>query len=131
MNTLITGQCLCGSITYRCEAEPGFSLLCQCTQCQKITGAGHSAQFSMSADTTVILGTVKTYTLTSDAGNSVVSAFCPTCGNPIYKTTSVMPDAYFFHAATLDDPSLFKPEIAVYANSAQHWDFIDPDVKRQ
>jgi len=36
-----------------------------------------------------------------------------------------------FHAATLDDPSIFKPQMVVFHNSAQPWDYIDPLIEKK
>lgn len=131
MNAPYSGSCLCGSVTYTCHTDPKFSILCQCWQCQKITGSGHSAQFAVDATETKINGTVKNYLLQSDAGNTVESAFCPQCGNPIYKTTSMMPDTYVFHASTLDKAAEFNPQMVVYSGSAQPWDHVDPQLERK
>lgn len=131
MNQTVSGRCSCGAISYVCDEEPGFSVMCQCRQCQRITGTGHSAQFALSANKTTISGSVQTYTLTSDSGNEVLSAFCGTCGNPIYKTTSMMPDKLLFHAATLDAPEQYQPQMLVHRESAQPWDCVHPDVERK
>jgi len=129
MATSLSGSCICGAVTYVCNAKPKFSILCQCTQCQKITGSGHSAQFAVDANKTNVDGVVNTYKLQSDAGNVVESAFCPACGNPMFKTTSAMPQTYVFHASTLDDPAKFNPEMVVYSRSAQQWDFTNPRLE--
>lgn len=131
MSEQYTGQCVCGSIKYTCNTEPMFSLMCQCRQCQRITGTGHSVQFAVDANETTIEGKVSTYDLTSDAGNDVKSAFCGQCGNPIYKTTSMNPGMLVFHAATLDNPSLVSPQMVVHSSSAQPWDCIDPSIERK
>ena len=131
MKEIFSGQCLCGSVSYVSSAVPKFSLMCQCRQCQKITGAGHSAQFAVDATRTKIIGEVQSYTMKADSGNDVTSVFCGNCGNPIYKMTSMMPDTFVFHAATLDDPSSFKPQMVVYSDSAQPWDCIDPAIERK
>lgn len=131
MKARITGRCACGSITYECSEAPKFSIMCQCRQCQRTTGAGHTAQFAVNVSKSTINGNVKFFDLTSDTGNTVKSAFCETCGNPIYKTTSMAPDLIMFHAATLDDPSTYQPQMVVYSNFAQAWDQIDPDIPRK
>ncbi len=130
MTDKFSGRCSCGEISYGSTAKPKFSLFCQCRQCQRITGTGHSAQFAIEAKNTTIKGNVKSYGLTADSGNDVIAAFCGTCGNPMYKTTSAMPGMLVFHAATLDNPALFEPQMLVNASSAQPWDSIDPTVKR-
>jgi len=61
----------------------------------------------------------------------MTSEFCSTCGNPIFKTSSRYPDLYFFHAATLEDPSLFKPTRAVWCGSYQAWDSLNPALKQE
>jgi len=124
MQSKLSGQCSCGEISYTFSEEPKFSLMCQCRQCQRITGTGHAVQFAVETDKTSIVGNVQTYKLKADSGNDVLSAFCGSCGNPIYKTTSGMPEMIVFHAATLDDPSLLQPQMVVNSDSAQPWDYI-------
>lgn len=131
MTERLTGTCECGKISYECGSVPKFTLMCQCRQCQRITGAGHSAQFAVAEKDTVLTGSVKTHTLNADSGNVVISAFCGNCGNPIYKTTSMMPDTLLFHAATLDDPGIFDPQMVVFSKSAQPWDHINPSIERK
>ena len=128
---LITGRCACGSIRYECTTEPQFSMMCQCRQCQRITGTGHSAQFAVTLESTEIQGHLNTFKLTSDAGNEVISAFCGNCGNPIFKTTSMAEQFIMFHAATLDDPSMYKPQMVVYAEFGHPLDHIDSTLPRK
>lgn len=123
------GGCACGAIRYRLRGEPQFSLHCFCRQCQRITGAGHASQFSARADAMSLRGELRFYELAADSGNTVRSGFCPTCGSPILKKSSGFPDLVFIHAATLDDPSLFKPQKAVWSSGRQPWDTIDPALE--
>jgi len=131
MDMKFTGGCICGAISYECSDAPKFSMICQCRQCQRITGAGHAAQFAVDISKSKIKGDVKFFDLTSEAGNLVKSAFCGTCGNPIYKKTSMAPDLIMFHAATLDEPSSYQPEMVVYSKYGQAWDKIDPEIPRK
>ena len=34
----ISGKCLCGLIQYESDAEPVFTIVCHCTDCQRQTG---------------------------------------------------------------------------------------------
>jgi hypothetical protein len=47
-------------------------------------------------------------------------SFCQNGGSPLYKTSSGFPDLIFFHAATLDDPSQYRPQSVVWARSGSH-----------
>ncbi|GFO71277.1 hypothetical protein BJAS_P0635 [Bathymodiolus japonicus methanotrophic gill symbiont] len=126
---LLKGQCLCSSVQYEIEGEPQLSFLCQCRQCQKITGTGHSAELVVSEKVVSIAGKLQGYEMKSDNGNTVVSQFCPTCGNPIYKKSAGFPSLLFFHAATLESPNIFNPQRVFWASSSQSWDFIDPELE--
>ena len=57
------GGCMCGAIRYELQTEPRLSFLCQCRECQRITGTGHSAEFVVSAKDTMISGELKFYGL--------------------------------------------------------------------
>lgn len=44
--------------------------------------------------------------------------------------TSGLPDVSFLTAGSLDDPAMFSPGIVVFAESAQPWDMLDPQLRR-
>lgn len=131
MVKVLTGQCACGRIGYKVSAETKFSLICHCRQCQRITGTGHAAQFAVPEDKTEVSGSLTFYDQTADSGNTVSSGFCAECGSPVLKKTTAMPDTLFFHAATLDEPSLFSPDMVVFDHAAPPWDHVDPEVPRK
>ena len=60
----------------------------------------------------------------ADSGNDIVRAFCPTCGSGIYSRNAGMPHLIFLRASALDDPSLFAPQLAVWAARAPAWDAV-------
>lgn len=130
MKENISGRCACGAIKYTTAAEPQFSLICQCRQCQRISGSGHAAQFAVPAEETIIDGELRFYEQQAESGNTVSSGFCSTCGSPMLKKTTKMPELLFFHAGTMDDPSIFSPQVVVYEDSKQPWDHVDPAIPR-
>lgn len=64
----------------------------------------------------------------ADSGNRVEHHFCPDCGSPLFGNSSGMPDAIAFRAATLDDPTWFRPQFHIFTASAQPWAQIPADV---
>lgn len=128
--SILTGGCLCGRVRYEADADFRFAFHCQCRQCQYISGTGHSSQFAVPAGRIKLDGQLHYYELKADSGNTVSSGFCPHCGNPVLKKTMGFPDTLFIHAATLDDPSLFSPTKLAWHDSAQAWDFMDPQLER-
>lgn len=126
---LLKGNCLCGSVKYEVTGKSHLSFLCQCRQCQKITGSGHSAEFVVPEKMVSLSGELKSYEMKSDQGSTVSSQFCPTCGNPILKKSSGYPGFVFFHAATLEKPELFEPEKVFWCSSGQPWDHVNPKLE--
>lgn len=120
--TKMKGQCMCGNIKVEINGAAEFSIICACTQCQKITGTGHAPAFSVLSSNTSVTGELSLYEQKADDGNSVTNTFCSNCGNPIYKMTTAMPKHLFFHISVIDDNSWFKPDHVVYTDSAQVWD---------
>ena len=126
MAEVLRGGCACGRIRYEVGAAPAFSLLCKCRQCQRISGSGHSAQFAALAASTRIHGELRYHDYTADSGNLVSSGFCPTCGNPVLKKPADYPQFVFIHAATLDEPQAYRPQMVVFSQNGQSWDHVDP-----
>ncbi len=108
-----------------------FSILCQCRQCQRISGAGHAAQFAVDADRAQVHGDVRTYDLPADSGNTSTSGVCGDCGSPVLKRSSGYPQLLFLHAATLDAPAAFRPQMVVYSRFGQPWDTVAPELPRK
>lgn len=124
----IAGGCACGSIRYRSTGEILFAAHCYCRDCQKATGTGQASFFILAKSETDVDGEPSTWMTTGESGNTVYRGFCETCGSPVYNTNTGYPENLFVHAATLDDPSLFTPERAVYRDKAQPWVAIDPSL---
>ncbi|MBL6932834.1 MAG: GFA family protein [Rhodospirillales bacterium] len=129
MSDAITGGCQCGAVRYECTEEPVFAGHCQCTNCQKFSGTGHASNMLFSKAAFSTTGDTSTYEYQADSGNTLTRHFCPKCGSPVYGTTDANVDAVMIRAGGLDDPSIFEANFALYSESAQAWDTIDPSIK--
>ncbi len=108
----ITGQCLCGAITYRVEGPILEHNQCGCRGCQKATGAlqtpwlvVHESDFALTA------GAPKRVSNPTYGGceNHGEHAFCPDCGTQLFwfRDGGGKVD---ITAGSLDDPSVFQPK---------------------
>ncbi|GAA5161619.1 GFA family protein [Viridibacterium curvum] len=130
MNEPYTGGCACGAIRFEIASEPLFQNHCQCLDCQRKSGTGHGSYLSFSRQGVKQTGDAKLWDILADSGNVKTRAFCPTCGSPVYMTFAAMPDIFTVHAASLDDPSRFKPQVIAYTVRGQAWDKLDPALPR-
>ena len=119
----LEGRCLCGGVTYSCDADPVLACICHCTECQRQTGSAFSSLVAVPADRLEVRGeTLRTFvTVGDDHGTPTRRSFCSACGSPIVSRIEAVPDLAFVKAGTLDDPSGQVPSIEFWASSAQPW----------
>lgn len=127
MTKAYTGGCACGAIRYEITAEPIFSNHCQCRDCQQVSGTGHGSYitFANRADVT-LQGQATQWDRVADSGQVKSHGFCPSCGSPVYLTFAAMPALFTIHAASLDQPERFRPQLVTYAIRGHAWDHLDP-----
>lgn len=126
-----SGGCLCGAIRYESRAAPLFSINCHCRDCQRTTGTAYAPVLAVPRDAlSITQGEPTYYTSQSDSGETVSRGFCPECGSGIFSKLSANPDIVGLKAASLDDPSWFRPAVDIYTDSAQPWDVMNPDLPK-
>ena len=131
MPRLYAGCCACGAIRYETTSEPVFENHCQCRDCQRRSGTGHGSYLTFPRRAEVsIAGTASTWRVAGDSGNDKIHGFCPTCGTPVHLSFAAMPELIAVHAASLDDPGQFVPEVVTYAARGHAWDTIDAALPR-
>ncbi|WP_423601915.1 GFA family protein [Sphingomonas sp. MS122] len=126
MTSPYTGACACGAIRYEIAEEPAIMNLCQCRQCQRESGSGHGAHLTFAGATVTVSGNPVWWESVGENGTRKRRGFCPTCGSPMFIALPDMPEIFITSAASLDDPSRYRPQ-AIYWTAAGHaWDRIDP-----
>jgi hypothetical protein len=104
---------------------------CQCRDCQRRSGAGHGSYLTFTDKWNVKLkGEARHWAIAGDSGNIKTHSFCPTCGSPVYLTFTAMPDLFTVHAASLDDPSRYEPQMVTYGVRGYAWDHVDPALPK-
>ncbi|ARN73093.1 GFA family protein [Oceanicoccus sagamiensis] len=126
----VTGQCLCGQITYELKAAPTITGVCHCKNCQRQAGSAFSTLAAVAvSDFKFTAGQPKLYRDSdTDSGNRVKRYFCDHCGSPLYSAVSSKPDTVYLKAGTLDDTSGFIPQFNVWCDSKQDWVILDEGV---
>jgi hypothetical protein len=66
----------------------------------------------------------------ADSGNVKTRGFCPICGSPVYLTFAAMPDLFTVHAASLDDPGRYTPQVVTYGLRGNAWDHLDETLPK-
>ncbi len=124
MSKKVEGGCQCGAVRYTSEIEPFITFNCHCTHCQQASGAPFTTAVAVPADQATVTGETRVNSLTSDRGTPVHRHHCAACGAYVYGISEGF-QAAAFNAVTLDDASWVRPEMEVYASSAQPWSKLD------
>jgi len=127
----LTGGCLCGAIRYESEAEATAMLKCHCRDCQRAGGSGYAPVLAVPAAAVKVTGTPRYYKTVGDAGKGVERGFCTNCGSQVLVKLERLPDVLGLQAASLDDPSLFRPKLDLFTSSAWAWDPISPSTEQR
>jgi hypothetical protein len=129
MKLPFTGGCLCGNIRYECSVEPIFMGNCHCRDCQQATGTAFAAAILVPRAAVTIVGTATYYEAPGDSGAMIGRGFCPNCGSRLFSKPP-SPEFMGIYAGSLDDPSWFQPGADFYTDSAQPWDYMNPDLPK-
>ena len=90
------------------------------------SGTGHGSYLTFASRKGVTLrGQATEWAVAGDSGNVKSHAFCPACGAPVYLTFKAWPELFTIHAASLDDPARYKPQMVTYGVRGHAWDHVD------
>jgi hypothetical protein len=123
-----TGGCLCGAVRYEARGEPGLMGYCFCADCRKASGSGFIPFIGVASDVVKITGTVIIHTLKHEDGRKAVRNACAVCGGLVYGGEVGNPRGHTIYAGSLDDPSLFKPSIAIFTRDKPDWVVVPPGL---
>ncbi len=110
---MVEGGCYCGAVRYKVEGDAIMQAQCHCRECQYISGGSPNVTIGFPvAAFSYTRGEPRAFQR-SDLENGVVREFCPECGTHLVAKPPAMPLA-LIKAGTLDDPSQFSPQMAIY-----------------
>ena len=83
-----------------------------------------------SAAALTITGRWTVHTVTHADGRSATRNSCLVCGGLVFGGELGKSDTYNIYAGSLDDPSQFKPTMAMFTRDAPSWVTISPELKQ-
>jgi hypothetical protein len=125
--TRYTGGCLCGALRYEATGAPTMTGHCYCSDCRKASGSGFIPFMGFDAGNIRFTGTSKIFE--SQALRGVATRnFCPKCSSLVFGGIVGESDSFTIYAGSLDDPSLFKPKIAIFNQGRPDWAMVPPGL---
>jgi hypothetical protein len=119
----VHGRCHCGQITYEADLDPNMVGVCNCTDCQMLTGTAFRVSARVAGDKFRLLtGNPKSYVKVAESGNRRVHSFCPDCGTPVFARPFEDPPAtYSLRIGCLDERANLPPKMQIWCASALPW----------
>jgi len=114
---MITGQCLCGKISYQITAQPLGAGNCHCGNCRRTSGAAFSSWAYFEKSKFALNGQLTQY----KSSDWAERGFCPQCGSQIICYDSRLPDCVAITVGSLDNPNDIVPQIDAWTSSRLNW----------
>lgn len=114
--TKFRGGCLCNAVRYATTADPLNQRICHCRECQKAIGAAFNARILLRIDDVSITGPITTFY----SSETLERGSCPRCGSSIFSRR-VSAGVIGLTVGSLDEPSLFDPDMHFWVSSKQPW----------
>jgi hypothetical protein len=119
----VRGSCHCGQVTYEAEVDPATAQICNCTDCQMLTGSAFRVSVhAPKATFRLLTGQPKVYVKTADSGTRRRHSFCPDCGTPVHATADTDdPPTYSLRVGCLEQRAQLSPKKRLWCKSAMPW----------
>lgn len=127
--TKIRGGCLCGALRYETTAPPITAGFCCCKDCRKISGAGCNGFLGFRAADIRFTGATTQLRASSSGGAGPVRNSCSCCGSLVFGGVVGVSPTHPVYAGSLDDASLFKPNVALFVRDKPDWVILPPGLK--
>lgn len=121
----VTGSCYCGDVKYEAETDPVMMAQCHCRECQYLSGGGANYIVAIPKASFKYTGAEPARFSRDDLETPVVREFCSKCGTSIASLPPGI-DMAMVKVGTLDDPSVFNPQMAIYTCDKQDFHHV-PD----
>ncbi|MEP3631500.1 MAG: GFA family protein [Shimia thalassica] len=123
--TKLTGECLCGAVSFEADGEVPVMANCHCTACRQSTGSAFATLMFMKEGDVKITGTPKTFQHESDAGSVMTKHFCDKCGTPLFTQNSTREGMLGLRAGVIHEHEEFAPKVNVYVSSKMKATLLD------
>lgn len=117
---VLSGRCLCGTVTYAVDGEVRDVWNCHCHRCRRFTGH-HMAGTRADLSAVTIVGDTLTWYAPD---GSAAYGFCSACGSSMFWRCVERPLYLTICAGTLDQPTGLKTTTAWW--TAEHADYHTP-----
>ena len=123
---VISGRCFCGAVTWRLEGPVRWAAICHCEDCRRAASADHVSWLGAATADLSWAGPRRAYRSSAHARRTA----CATCASPMSFESDEIPDQTCLYAASLDDPSWYRPSTHLYWSERVAWSAVSDDLPK-
>jgi hypothetical protein len=123
------GGCLCGALRYEAKGQPLYQGHCYCSDCRKATGSGFVGFMGFPASSLRFSGEAVVHASPAASGEVAERSRCAVCHSLVFGGRIGQASDFTIYAGSLDDASLFEPDIAIFSEGRPDWAMIPPDLQ--
>ena len=124
----LTGNCLCGNVSFEADGDISMMGNCHCNDCQQISGSAFATLVFMAKDNVNISGEFKTFEHQVDSGNTLSKSFCTHCGSQMFGGNAARPESIALKAGSINEKEHIQPQFNVYASRKLDCVTLDPNI---
>lgn len=128
-NSILTGSCLCGQVTFEAEEPVKWCGHCHCDLCRRAHGAAFVTWFGVPREHFRLTGgedSVQWY----DSSEEAKRGFCMRCGSTMFFSSSRWADEMHIALPFMHGNISKTPSVHVYWDRQVHWVTVDDDLKK-
>jgi hypothetical protein len=124
---MMTGHCLCGSVSFEYDGPLGPVALCHCSQCRRAHGSAFSASAPLQKGRFRWLAgeqSIREY----ESRPGKYRAFCANCGSQLYSRVDAIPGILRLRVGVINEPLGKGAAQHVFVGSKSDWFEITDDI---
>lgn len=120
MNKRLTGNCLCGDVSFTVSADFSQFYLCHCKQCRQITGSPYAANLLTTPEKLTWVSGEKLLQRYDYPGRAFSKVFCSKCGSSLPFVTQ-SGQTLIVPAGCLDEQPDMTPDNNIFWDEHVAW----------
>ena len=117
-----TATCSCGQMHVTMRGDPSVHGLCNCYECQKLSGAPFSyGGYWPKSAIVEMAGETRVWRRTSETNKWVDRYFCPVCGSAVFEYLEFAPDMIAIGLGHFADKDFPPPKYSVWNENKHPW----------
>ena len=111
----LSGQCICGAVTFSVDGDPVFQAYCHCESCQRAMSAPVAAVALFPKDCVQLAGETSTRTVTGQDG-AALRISCVECGSRVanYPSGKASGSLIALFPALINEKDWFEPTLHIF-----------------